>query len=124
MLGSAEDLVALGRYEEARINTAKVMADTRDAVYRCVAGFVSLTSHVLEGTSEVGVEWSRFVRFYAELPEDWVIGDRWMFRGIRRVISESRIELGAKSLLVTLLGLIHGKIDRSRFLKALGSGLQ
>lgn len=112
----AEDLVAVGHYEEARTYALQVMNETQNAVSQCVARFLVLASYLLEDKkSNSDVELANFLNYYRTLDRNFKIEeDRWVFKGLIKAIDKSKADLQTKSLLLLLINLLQGKIDRDR----------
>ncbi|KAF5431337.1 Tetratricopeptide (TPR) repeat [Candidatus Methanophagaceae archaeon] len=112
----AEILIKLGRYEEGRKYALQAINETQDTVYKGIIGFLISSSYLLEGdTTKGGNELATFLDDYMGPNGDFKVEEgRWIFRGLINVISESNANLQTKFLLLTLIDLIQGKVDRNK----------
>jgi tetratricopeptide (TPR) repeat protein len=112
----AEDLIKAGSYEEGRKYALQAINETQDTVYQGIIRFLISTSYLLEGdTTNGGKELAKFLDDYKNPNGDFKVEEeRWIFRGLINVISESNANLQTKFLLLTLIDLIQGKVDRNK----------
>jgi tetratricopeptide (TPR) repeat protein len=112
--GMAENLVAVGRYKEARKHALQVIRKSEEAVFQCVMRFLVFASYLLDGElTRSNREFTKFVKYYKGLNEDFKIEeDRWIFRGLINSVVKGNTSPQAKFLLLSLIDLLKGKIDR------------
>jgi tetratricopeptide (TPR) repeat protein len=112
----AENLIKVGRYEEGRKYALQVLNETQDTVSQSINRFLISSSYLLENDTTNGAkELAKVLGYYKNLNEDFKVEEeQWSFRGLINVISKSNTNLQTKFLLLTLIDLIHGKIDRNR----------
>ena len=112
----AENLIKVGNYEEGRKYALQALNETQDTVYQCNIRFFIFSSYLLEGDTTNGdKEFKNFRDYYEKQNEDFKVEEeQWSFRGLINVINKSNTNLQTKFLLITLIDLIQGKIDRQK----------
>jgi len=114
--GMVEDLTAVGRYREARRYASQVMKETQNVVFQSVMRYLVFASYVLEGKIVSSHKaFTEFVNYYRSLGDDFKIEEnQWIFRGLIHAIRKSTTKPQTKYLLLSLIDLLKGEIDRRR----------
>jgi tetratricopeptide (TPR) repeat protein len=112
-----ETLIKVGRYREGREYALQILNKTQNIVYQCGIRFCKLSSYLIEGDVNNGTrEFAEFLKYYKSLNADFKIEDvEWDFRGLINVISRSRADLQTRFILLTLIDLMQGRIERGKF---------
>lgn len=110
----AEVLIKAGEYSQGRQYALQILNETQDVVYKCVMKFLVYSSYFLEGyTDNAMKEFVSFLDYYRSLDADFKIEeDRWLFKGLIHAISQSSIRPDAKFILLTLINLLEGRIEK------------
>ncbi len=108
-----ENLIKVGRYKEARKYALQVLDESLDTVKQCIIKFLIFTSYLLEGNTTNGT--NEFFDYYSKLDKDFKIEEeQWIFRGLIKAINKSSVNVQTRFLLLSLIDLLQGKIDRKK----------
>lgn len=112
----AENLIEVGRFEDGRKYALQALTETQDVLIKCVTRLLILSSYILEDDeSNSRMEYAKFFEFYMNVNMDFKIEEtQWSLRGLINVISKSGNNIQKKFLLLTLIDIIQGKIDKQK----------
>jgi tetratricopeptide (TPR) repeat protein len=112
----AENLIKVERCEEGRKYLSQAMSETDDTALQSIIRFLILSSRVIDGDStNFLLELPSFIEYYLDREPDFKIGEEyWDFSGLGNIIkSKSDIDSEEKILLLTLIDLLNGRIERN-----------
>ncbi len=113
----AENYIELGEYEKGREYALESLRDAKnenDEVSQCFLRFFVICSRLLSGQA-ADSEVAQFFDYYSRLKEDFRLDEPyWTFRGLIHAIKSSKCNVQTIFLLVTLIDLMQGRIDRRK----------
>jgi Tfp pilus assembly protein PilF len=112
----AETLLKVGNYKKSREQALQVLRDTRGIVYQHIMQFLIFSSYVLgNDVRNASKEFVKFLDSYIKKDGDLKIEEnQWSFKGLIHSIGTTSSSLNAKFLLLTLINLMEGKIERQK----------
>jgi len=112
----AENLIKVRKYDEGRKYALQALKDKHDTAHQCIFRFLILSSYLLEGDiTNCGKEIAKFLDYFRNLNKDFKVEEEaWTFRGLINSISSGSVDLQTKFLLLILIDLIQGKIDKQK----------
>jgi tetratricopeptide (TPR) repeat protein len=113
----AEALIKLRRYDEARDICNEILEKMDDKEKKCIMIFLLLVSYQMKNDdNKSAITFNDFLDYYNSFPDAIIIKkDTWVFDGIKKFIDDNCIDLRMKFLLLTLIDLLQGRIDKKAF---------
>jgi tetratricopeptide (TPR) repeat protein len=111
----AELLIKLGQFAEGRRYAVEAASRTTDEKLRCITNFLVITADNLENATGAGAdEYNTFFARMASLSkEDRCMEGVWNYSGLIRTISGASIPEERRFLLLTMIDLQLGRVQRS-----------
>lgn len=115
----AEVLILIGRYEEGRKYAIQALFEAHNAFNKCLTRLLIISSYLLEDdAANCSEEYAKFFNSYKNIDKDYKFGEDeeegWHFGGLINVIGKSDINLQTKFLLLTVIDLMRGKVDKQK----------
>jgi tetratricopeptide (TPR) repeat protein len=110
----AEALIKAGSYAQGREYALVGLGETNETLYQSVLRFLILSSYLFEGDPSNGEKaLVSFLEYYDSLDKEFVVDEsEWTFRGMINKIWKTVSNTQAKFLLLTLIDLLRGKVNR------------
>jgi tetratricopeptide (TPR) repeat protein len=111
----AEDLLKVGEYKEARKYAIEALATTLDNTKQTIIRLHILCSYMLEkDLNNTDKQLCSFYDSLRDLDQNFKINEEdWVFNGLIYSIANGSANLQAKFILLTLIDILMGKVNRS-----------